>query len=173
VKGRKKEPRSLHRPHRQAPKKEKEKHTMRVIVMVKATAETENNENTTPEQMEQMFLEMGKYNEELVNAGIMLSGEGLLPSSTGHRINFRGDERTVVDGPFTESKELVAGFWIWQVDSMEQAVEWAKKCPNPKGQDGQLEIRQIASAEEFGEAYTPEVKEQEDRIRAKLEKRQG
>ena len=144
---------------------------MRVIVMVKATPETEN-QSTTPEQMEQMFLEMGKYNEELTNAGIMLSGEGLLPSSKGYRVNFHGDERTVVDGPFTEAKELVAGFWIWQVDSLEQAVEWARKCPNPTGLDGQLEIRQIASAEDFGDAYTPEVKEQEDRLRTELESRQ-
>jgi hypothetical protein len=145
---------------------------MRVIVMVKATPETEN-QDLPPEEMEKMFLEMGKYNEELVAAGIMLSGEGLLPSSKGHKINFHGDERTVVDGPFVEAKELVAGFWIWQVDSMEQAVEWALKCPNPTGQDGQLEIRQIGSVEDFGEAYTEEVKEQEDRIRAELERRQG
>jgi hypothetical protein len=144
---------------------------MRVLVMVKATPETEN-ESIPADKMEQMFLEMGKYNEELVNAGIMLSGEGLLPSSTGHKISFRGNERTVVDGPFTEAKELVAGFWIWQVDSMEQAVEWAKKCPNPTGQDGELEIRQIGEVPDFGEAYTPEVKEQEDRLRAELERRQ-
>ena len=145
---------------------------MRVLVMVKATPETEN-ESIPAEQMEQMFLEMGKYNEELANAGIMLSGEGLLPSSKGYKVNFKGDERTVVDGPFAEAKELVAGFWIWQVDSMEQAVEWAKKCPNPTGQEGQLEIRQIGSVEDFGEAYTLEVKEQEDRLRAELERRQG
>ena len=145
---------------------------MRVLVMVKATPETEN-QSMPAEQMEQMFLEMGKYNEELTNAGIMISGEGLLPSSKGHKINFKGDERTVVDGPFAEAKELVAGFWIWQVESMEQAVEWAKKCPNPTGQEGQLEIRQIASAEDFGDAYTSEVKEQEDRLRAELERRQG
>jgi len=144
---------------------------MRVLVMVKGTSETEN-ESTPPEVMEKMFLEMGKFNEELVNAGVMLSGEGLLPSSKGHKVNFRGDERTVVDGPFTEAKELVAGFWIWQVNSMEEAIEWAKKCPNPTGQEGQLEIRQIASEEDFGEAYTPEVKEQEDRLRAELESRQ-
>ena len=144
---------------------------MRVLVMVKSTPETEN-ENIPAEETEKMFLEMGKFNEELVAAGIMLSGEGLLPSSQGHRIDFRGNERTVRDGPFAEAKELVAGFWIWQVDSMEQAVEWAKKCPNPTGQDGQLEIRQIAGVEDFGDAYTDKVKEQEDRIRAELEQRE-
>ena len=140
---------------------------MRVIVMVKSTPE---NENQDPN--EEMFLEMGKYNEELIKAGIMISGEGLLPSSNGYRVDFHGDERTVVDGPFTEAKELVAGFWIWQVDSLEQALEWAKKCPNPTGQDGQLEIRRIAEAEDFGDAYTPEVQEQEARLRSQLENQQ-
>jgi len=141
---------------------------MRVMVMVKANGESEAGYAPS----EEMLLEMGNYNEELVKAGIMLSGEGLHPSAKGYRIDFHDDERTVVDGPFAESKELVAGFWIWQVDSLEQAVEWAKKCPNPTGQDGQLEIRQVFEAEEFGEAYTPEVQEQEARLRGELERQQ-
>jgi hypothetical protein len=139
------------------------------MVIVKATPESESNQ--VPD--EKMFTEMGKYNEELVNAGIMLSGEGLLPSAKGARVNFRGTERTVVDGPFAEAKELVAGFWIWKVDSLEQAIEWAKKCPNPTGEDGQLEIRQIGEMEDYGAEFTPELREQEDRLRAELDRRHG
>lgn len=140
---------------------------MRVMVIVKANKDSETNAMPT-EQMQQMFAEMGKYNEELVNAGIMQGGEGLLPSSTGKRIRFSGAQRSVIDGPFAETKELVAGFWIWKVKSMEEAVEWAKRCPNPTGAESELEIRRIAESEDFGEAMTPEVREQEDRLRAKL-----
>ena len=144
---------------------------MRVMVIVKSTPEVEANE--IPEaEMTKMFEEMGKYNEELANAGIMVSGEGLLPSSRGARVHFSGEERRVVDGPFTEAKELVAGYWIWQVDSFEQAVDWAKRCPNPSGAEGQLEVRVIGEMEDFGDAMTPELAEQEDRIRDQIEKNQ-
>jgi hypothetical protein len=144
---------------------------MRVMVIVKSTPELEANE--VPEaEMTKMFEEMGKYNEDLVNAGIMVSGEGLQPSSSGARILFSGDERRVVDGPFTEAKELVAGFWIWKVDSMEQAVDWARRCPNPSGAEGQLEIRVIGELEDFGDAMTPELQEQEQRLRDQIEKNQ-
>jgi hypothetical protein len=142
---------------------------MRVMVMVMGNADSEAG--TMPD--EKMLTEMGAYNEELVKAGIMLSGEGLHPTSKAKRIKFSGDSRSVVDGPFSETKEMIAGFWIWQVTSMEEAVEWAKRCPNPAGQEGQLEIRPIFEAEDFGEAYTPEVQAQEERLRAELEKRQG
>jgi hypothetical protein len=117
-----------------------------------------------------MFTEMGNYNEELVKAGVMLAGEGLLPSSKGKRIQFSGTKRTVVDGPFSEAKELVAGYWIWRVASMDEAVEWAKRCPNPTGKEGQLEIRQIGELEDFGDALTPEARAQEERLRAETEK---
>lgn len=140
---------------------------MRVMVMVKATPETED-EGSVPD--EQMFREMGAYNEQLVNAGIMLAGDGLQPSSKGARILFDGDKRSVVDGPFTEAKELIAGFWIWKVNSLEEAIEWAKKCPNPTGAQGQLEIRPIFEAEDFGDAFTPELREQEERLRAQIER---
>jgi hypothetical protein len=144
---------------------------MRVLVIVKSNPQTEAN--AVPEaEMTEMFEAMGKYNEELANAGIMVSGEGLLPSSRGARVHFSGEERRVVDGPFTEAKELVAGFWIWKVDSMEQAIDWAKRCPNPTGEDGQLEIRVIGEMEDFGDAMTPELAEQEDRIRDQIEKNQ-
>ena len=144
---------------------------MRVMVIVKSTPEVEANE--IPEaEMTKMFEEMGKYNEELANAGIMVSGEGLLPSSRGARVHFSGEERRVVDGPFTEAKELVAGYWIWQVDSFEQAVDWAKRCPNPSGAEGQLEVRVIGEMEDFGDAMTPELAEQENRIRDQIEKNQ-
>jgi hypothetical protein len=114
---------------------------------------------------------MGKYNEELVKAGIMLAGEGLLPSAKGKRIKFSGSKRSVVDGPFTETKELIAGFWIWQVRSMEEAVEWARRCPDPMpGEEGELEIRQIGEMEDFGEEFTPELREQEERLRAEIER---
>jgi hypothetical protein len=142
---------------------------MRVMVIVKSNPETEA-QSTPPADMEKMFTEMGNYNEELVKAGVMLAGEGLLPSSTGKRIRFSGAKRTVVDGPFAEAKELVAGYWIWRVASMDEAVEWAKRCPNPTGQDGELEIRQIGEMEDFGAALTPEARAQEQRIRAEAEK---
>jgi hypothetical protein len=141
---------------------------MRVMVIVKANHDSENNTLST-EQMQQMFTEMGKYNEELVKAGVMLSGEGLTPSKQGKRVFFSGTKRTVVDGPFTETKELVAGFWIWQVKSIEEAVEWARRCPNPTGAEGQLELRPVGEMEDFGEAITPEVRAQEERLRAQLE----
>jgi hypothetical protein len=118
----------------------------------------------------QLLTEMGQYNEELVKAGIMLAGEGLHPSSKGARVLFSGPNRTVTDGPFTETKELVAGFWIWQVESMEEAIAWVKRCPNPMLSDSEIEIRPIFSADDFGESLTPELREQEDRIRAETEK---
>jgi hypothetical protein len=133
---------------------------MRVMVMVKATADSEAGVMPT----EQEFAEMGRFNEELVKAGVMLAGEGLHPSSKGYRVRFSGDKRMVVDGPFTETKELIAGYWIWQVKSLQEAVEWVKKCPNPMRTDSEIEIRQIYSAEDFGDAMTPELKAREDRM---------
>jgi hypothetical protein len=137
---------------------------MRVMVIVKATADSE----TGLMPSEQLLTEMGRYNEELVKAGIMLAGEGLKPSSQGKRIRFSGATRTVIDGPFAETKELVAGFWLWQVRSMDEAVEWARRCPNPMPGDSDLEIRPIYEAEDFGAEFTPELREQEERLRAKL-----
>ena len=136
---------------------------MRFIVMVKATRESEAGEMPSTE----LLAAMGKYNEELVKAGVMLAGEGLQPSSKGFRIKFAGDKRTVVDGPFAESKELIAGFWLWQCRSREEAIEWAKRCPNPTGTEGELEIRQIFEADDFGAEFTPELRQQEERIAAK------
>jgi predicted lactoylglutathione lyase len=138
------------------------------MVIVKANKDTEAGVMPS----EQLLREMGNYNEELVKAGIMLSGEGLQPSSKGARVKFSGDKRTVVDGPFTETKELVAGFWMWQCKSLAEAIEWAKRCPNPTGEESQLEIRQIFEAEDFGEEFTPELREQEDRLRAELSEKQ-
>jgi hypothetical protein len=137
---------------------------MRFIVMVKASAESEAG--VLPSQ--QLLTEMGAFNEELVKAGVMLEGEGLHPSSKGARVKFSGPKRTVIDGPFTETKELVAGFWIWQVRSKEEAIEWAKRCPNPTGAEGELEIRPIFEAEDFGAEFTPELREQEERLRAQV-----
>ena len=114
----------------------------------------------------QMLTQMGKFNEELVKAGVMLAGEGLHPSSKGKRVRFSGAKRTVVDGPFAETKELVAGFWLWQVKSMEEAVEWVKRCPNPMEGDSDIEIRQVFEAEDFGAEFTPELRAQEERLRA-------
>jgi len=141
---------------------------MKVMVMVKATKSSETGR--MPSEAE--LTAMGKFNEELVNAGVMVSGEGLHPSANGKRVTFAGDKRTVVDGPFSETKELVAGFWIWQVSSMEEAVEWARRCPNPmpEGEEGVLEIRRIFEAEDFGDALTPELRAQEDRLRAEVER---
>ena len=135
---------------------------MRVMVLVKANGDTEAGVMPT----EQELTDMGNYNEELVKAGVMLAGEGLHPSSRGARVVFSGDRRTVIDGPFTEAKELVAGFWLWQVRSMEEAVEWVKRCPNPTGSESEIEIRQVFDTEDFGDAMTPALKEQEERLRA-------
>ncbi len=136
---------------------------MRFIAMVKATKDSEAGVMPT----EQELREMGAFNEELVKAGVMLAGEGLHPSSKGARVKFVGDKRTVVDGPFAETKELVAGFWILQAKSKEEVIEWIRRCPNPMpGQEGEIEIRQVFEAEDFGEAFTPELREQEERLRA-------
>ena len=134
---------------------------MRCIVMVKATKDSEAG--VMPKQ--KLLAEMGKFNEELVKAGIMLAGEGLKPSSKGKRIRFSGTKRTVIDGPFTETKELIAGFWLWQVRSMEEAVEWVKRCPNPHEGESEIEIRQVFEADDFGAELTPELREQEARLR--------
>ena len=136
---------------------------MRVMVIIKATKNSEAGALPT----EEMLAAMGRYNEELVKAGIMLAGEGLRPSSQGKRVLLSGGKKTVVDGPFTESKELVAGFWIWQVKSMDEALEWVRRCPDPMpGEDAVIEIRPVAEAEDFGAEFTPELRAQEDRIRA-------
>jgi hypothetical protein len=140
---------------------------MRVMVMVKATRQSEAGEMPGTA----LLAEMGKFNEELVKAGIMLQGEGLKPSSAGKRVRFSGKSRTVIDGPFAETKELVAGFWVWEVKSMEEAVEWVKKCPNPMPGESEIEIRPFASLEDFGEAYTPEIQEQEKRLLEEIEKK--
>jgi hypothetical protein len=119
---------------------------------------------------ERLLTEMGKYNEELANAGVMLAGEGLQPSSKGARVKFSGDKRTVIDGPFAETKELIAGFWLWQCKSREEAIEWVKRCPNPMpGEESEIEIRQVFEAEDFGAEFTPELREQEERLRAQSE----
>jgi hypothetical protein len=137
---------------------------MRVMVIVKADADTEAG--IMPG--EELLRDMGAFNEELVEAGIMRAGEGLHPSSRGKRVRFSGDSRIVIDGPFAETKELIAGFWIWEVDSMEQAIEWAKRCPNPTGAESELEIRPVFEADDFGAEFTPELREQEDRLRARM-----
>ncbi len=142
---------------------------MRFMVIVKADKNSEAG--ALPD--EKLLAEMGKYNEELSKAGVMLAGEGLHPSSKGARVQFNGSKRTVIDGPFTESKELVAGFWIFQVKSKEEAIEWVKRCPNPfPDQPSEIEIRQVAEAADFGDAMTPELRAQEDRIRARGEQLQ-
>ena len=134
---------------------------MRFMVMVKASKQSEAGEMPT----EQLLAEMTKYNEQLVNAGVLLGGEGLHPSSKGTRVRFSGDKRTVVDGPFAETKELVAGYWIFQTKSKEEAIEWVKRCPNPMpGTESEIEIRQIFEAEDFGAEFTPELREAEKRI---------
>jgi len=119
---------------------------------------------------QQLLTDMGKYNEELVKAGIMLAGEGLHPSSKGARVKFHGDKRTVVDGPFTETKELVAGYWLWRCKSKDEAIEWVKRCPNPTGAESEIEIRQVFDPEDFGAEFTPELREQEGRLRAEIER---
>jgi len=138
------------------------------MVIVKATKESEAGIMPT----EELFTAMGKYNEELAKAGIMLAGEGLQPSSKGARIRFNGKDRTVIDGPFSETKELIAGFWLWQCKSMDEAIEWAKRCPNPMPGESELEIRQVFENEDFGAEFTPELQAQEDRIRAEVAARQ-
>ena len=121
---------------------------------------------------EKLLTEMGKFNEELVKAGVMLAGEGLQPSSKGARVKFSGAKRTVIDGPFAETKELIAGFWLWQVKSKEEAIAWVKRCPNPfPGRESEIEIRQLFEAEDFGAEFTPELREQEDRLRAQMGKK--
>jgi hypothetical protein len=141
---------------------------MRFMVIVKASKDSEAGVMPSTE----LLTAMGKYNEELAKAGVMLAGEGLAPSSKGARVRFSGNKRTVIDGPFAETKELVAGYWIWQCKSKEEAIEWLKRCPNPHNEDCEVEIRQIFSPEDFGENFTPELREQEERIRAEAEKRQ-
>ena len=137
---------------------------MKFMVIVKATRESEAGEMPS----EQLLSEMTKFNEELAQAGLLLAGEGLHPSSRGARVTFAGDKRIVTDGPFAETKELIAGFWIWKVNSLEEAVEWVKRCPNPgvdPNQESEIEIRQVFDAEDFGEAFTPELREREERLR--------
>jgi len=135
---------------------------MRVMVIVKATKDSEAGVMPSTE----LLTAMGKYNEELVKAGIMLAGEGLKPSSAGARVKFAGSKRAVVDGPFTETKELIAGFWLWQVRSLDEAIEWVKRCPNPMPGDSEIEIRPVFETEDFGAELRPELREQEERIRA-------
>jgi hypothetical protein len=139
---------------------------MRFMVIVKATKESEAGKMPSTE----LLTAMGNYNEELVKAGIMLAGDGLHPSSKGARVRFNGAKRTVIDGPFAETKELIAGFWIWQVRSLDEAIEWVKRCPNPMEGESEIEIRQIFEAEDFGEAFTPELREQEQRLMTEAEK---
>lgn len=137
---------------------------MKVMVIVKASPESEAGKMPT----EKLLADMGKFNEELVRAGVMLAGEGLHPSSKGVRVKFSGDKRSVVDGPFAETKELIAGFWLWQVKSLEEAIEWVKRCPNPMESDSDIEIRQIFEAEDFGAEFTPELRAQEERLRKQM-----
>jgi hypothetical protein len=141
---------------------------MRVMVMVRATKDSESGKMPS----EQLLAEMGKFNEELVKAGVMLAGEGLHPSSRGKRVRFSGNQRIVIDGPFTETKELIAGFWLFQVKSMDEAVEWVKRSPSPfEGIESEIEIRQVFEAEDFGAEFTPELRAQEERLRAQIEKK--
>src|SRR3990172_6778391 len=138
---------------------------MRFMVMVKANKDSEAGVMPS----EQLLTEMGKFNEELVKAGVMLAGEWLHPTSKGARVRFSGGQRTVIDGPFAETKELIAGYWLWQVKSKEEAIEWVKRCPNPYNEDGEVEIRQVFEAEDFGAEFTPELRAQEERVRAQSE----
>lgn len=140
---------------------------MRFMVLIKANKDTEAGVMPS----EQLLTEMMQFNEELVKAGIMLAGEGLQPSSKGARIRFSGSQRTVTDGPFPETKELIAGYWLWQVKSREEAIEWAKRIPNPTGEEGEIELRQIFEADDFGAEFTPELREQEERLRAQTDRR--
>jgi hypothetical protein len=141
---------------------------MRFMILVKADKNSEAG--VLPDK--KLLTEMGKFNEELVKAGVMLAGEGLQPSSKGARVKFSGSKRTVIDGPFAETKELIAGYWLWQVKSKEEAVEWVKRCPNPfPGTESEIEIRQLFEAEDFGAEFTPELREQEERLRAQIGKK--
>jgi hypothetical protein len=140
---------------------------MRVMVMVKANKDSEAG--IMPKQ--KLLAEMGKFNEELVKAGVLLAADGLQPSSKGKRVRFSGEQRTVIDGPFAETKELIAGFWLWQVRSMEEAVEWVKRCPNPHEGEAEIEIRQVFEAEDFGPELTPELRKQEERMRERVAKK--
>jgi hypothetical protein len=143
---------------------------MRFMVIVKASKSSEAGALPS----EELLAAMGKYNEELNKAGVMLAGEGLQPSSKGARVRFAGEKRTVIDGPFAETKELVAGFWLWKCTSLQEAIEWVKRCPNPMpGEEAEIEIRQVFEAEDFGPALTPELREQEERLRAQLEQRKS
>ena len=137
---------------------------MRFMVMVKADRNSEAG--VMPD--EKLLADMGRFNEELVKAGVMQAGEGLHPSAKGARVRFSGKNRTVVDGPFAETKELVAGFWLWKCASLQEAIDWVKRCPNPMPGESEIEIRQIFEAEDFGEAFTPELREQEERLRAQV-----
>ena len=141
---------------------------MRVMVLIKTTKDTEAG--VMPD--ERLLTEMGNFNEALVKAGLLLGMEGLHPSAKGKRVKFSGEKRTVIDGPFTETKELIAGYWIWQVKSMDEAVEWVKRCPNPTGADSEIEIRQVFELEDFGAELTPELREQEQRVLAEVAARQ-
>jgi hypothetical protein len=138
--------------------------TMRFMILIKATKDTEAG--VLPD--EKLLTEMGKFNEELVKADVMLAGEGLQPSSKGARVKFSGGKRTVIDGPFAETKELICGFWMWQVKSKEEAIEWVTRCPNPHNEETEIEIRQVFEAEDFGAEFTPELREQEERLRAQI-----
>ncbi|MEX2194174.1 MAG: YciI family protein [Thermoleophilaceae bacterium] len=135
---------------------------MRFMVLIKANEDTEAGVMPS----EELLADMGKYNEEMVKAGVMLDGEGLQPSSKGARVKFSGKERSVIDGPFTEAKELIAGYWLIQTKSLDEAIEWVKRCPNPLDEEAEIEIRQVFEAEDFGDEFTPELREQEERIRA-------
>ncbi len=138
---------------------------MRFVILIKATKDSEAGVMPS----EQLLTEMGRFNEELVKAGVMLAGEGLQPSSKGARVRFSGTKRTVIDGPFAETKELIAGFWIWQVKSKDEAIEWVKRCPNPMPGESEIEIRQVFEAEDFGAEFTPELREQEARLREQID----
>jgi len=140
---------------------------MRFMIIVKATKESESGVMPS----EKLLAEMGKFNEELAKAGILLAGEGLQASSKGARVKFSGSTRTVSDGPFAETKELIAGFWLWKVNSKEEAIEWVKRCPNPMPGESEIEIRQVFEAEDFGAEFTPELREQEERLRAETAKK--
>jgi hypothetical protein len=140
---------------------------MKFMILVKATKESEAGKLPSQE----LLAAMGKFNEELVKAGVMLAGEGLQPSSKGARVTFSGNKRLVTDGPFAETKELIAGFWIWEVASLKEAIDWVKRCPNPHEGESEIEIRQVFAAEDFGEAFTPELREREERLRTQLQKR--
>ena len=140
---------------------------MKVMVVVKASKDSEAGKMPS----EKLLAEMTKYNEELARAGVMLAGEGLHPSAKGARVRFSGNSRTVIDGPFAATKELIAGFWLWQVSSMQEAIDWLKRCPNPHDEDTEVEIRQVFEADDFGAALTPELRAREERLRARLEDR--